>query len=462
MRILYVEDDPQDADLTQRYLADNAPELELDTVKTQLEAEIRLTENTFELVLTDLKLPQGDGIGLLAHIRKKALPVAVVIITGRGDEDTVVAALRAGADDYVIKRDNYLSHLPQTLFDAYQRYQAAKARKAHIIQVLYGEHNAADVDLALRYLKHYAPHIHMDVVSLGSAILQKLTAKDNPIDILLLDYRLPGMHALEVLKEIRQVHKIDIPAILTTGHGDEDVALQSLKLGAYDYIVKSEGYLHRLPAAIENAYYRAKLVREKRSLLESENKFRTLFENSADAIGVTKAGIHILCNPAYLTMFGYRHQDELVDTPVLSLISPNERERIADYNQQRIMGEQVPKSYETLGLRRDGALFDLDVRVSSYEIEEETYSVVILRDITERKRAEKEHQHLHEQVIRDANELEKRVQERTEQYETIIGLTVGRELRMAELKKVIKKLRTQLINAGLEPIADDPLGVGME
>jgi PAS domain S-box-containing protein len=79
------------------------------------------------------------------------------------------------------------------------------------------------------------------------------------------------------------------------------------------------------------------------------------------------------------------------------------------------------------------------------------------QDITERVQAEEEREHLLAQVIQGANELEKRVQERTEQYQTIIDLTADREIRMAELKQVIKKLRQQLIAAGLDPVANDTL-----
>ena len=64
---------------------------------------------------------------------------------------------------------------------------------------------------------------------------------------------------------------------------------------------------------------------------------------------------------------------------------------------------------------------------------------------------------LYEQVIADTNEVEKRVQERTEELQKFVSLTADREIRMAELKKVIAKLRTQLIENDQVPIADDPL-----
>jgi PAS domain-containing protein len=83
--------------------------------------------------------------------------------------------------------------------------------------------------------------------------------------------------------------------------------------------------------------------------------------------------------------------------------------------------------------------------------------IVVLEDITERKRAEEELQHLHEQVLQHAVELEKRVAERTGELSKMVNLMAGREMRMAEMKEVIRQLRAQLEAAGLEPVADDPL-----
>ncbi len=68
-----------------------------------------------------------------------------------------------------------------------------------------------------------------------------------------------------------------------------------------------------------------------------------------------------------------------------------------------------------------------------------------------------ENARLYARVIQDTNEMERRVQVRTKELQSFVNLTAGREIRMAELKRVIVKLRTQLENAGITPIANDPL-----
>ena len=69
---------------------------------------------------------------------------------------------------------------------------------------------------------------------------------------------------------------------------------------------------------------------------------------------------------------------------------------------------------------------------------------------------------LFEQVNTHASELEDRVKERTEELRRMVNLMAGREVRMAELKKAIKRLRTQLQDAGMTPVANDPLLDGMQ
>jgi len=63
--------------------------------------------------------------------------------------------------------------------------------------------------------------------------------------------------------------------------------------------------------------------RAEEALRESETKFRAVFENSVDAIGVSKAGRHVFINPSYLSLFGYDHREELIGRPILNLIAPD-------------------------------------------------------------------------------------------------------------------------------------------
>lgn len=288
MKILYLEDNPGDADLARRELARVAPDIQLLIVPRVADAVARLqafeesfqrgNPPLFDAVLCDVHLPDGSGLAVLAHARSRALPLPVVVLTGSGDEETVLAALRAGADDYIAKTNTLWSQLPGVLRKAQQRFQNEVARHQRPLRLLYVEHNEHDIALTRRHFAHHAPHILLEIVHTAQDALQRLptTGDVTDIDVLLLDFRLPGMSAIEALKEIRQERALDLPVILTTGQGTEEIALQAVKLGAADYIVKSENYLFRLPFAVENAFYRAQSVREQNALRESEERVRQL------------------------------------------------------------------------------------------------------------------------------------------------------------------------------------------
>jgi PAS domain S-box-containing protein len=121
-----------------------------------------------------------------------------------------------------------------------------------------------------------------------------------------------------------------------------------------------------------------------------EARFQAVFESSRDAIGVSKAGIHVFVNPAYLELFGFPPGTDLAGKPVLDLIAPESRDQVKAYILRRLGGETVPSAYMTCGIRTDGSAFDMEVNVSSYQENGDDHTLVILRDITERKRAEEE------------------------------------------------------------------------
>ena len=119
-------------------------------------------------------------------------------------------------------------------------------------------------------------------------------------------------------------------------------------------------------------------------LKESETKYRSLFENSTDAICVIKNNRYELVNPSYLTMFGYQNNSELIDMDPNHLVAEDYRHVVEGFTDKRIKGEDVPIYYETKGNKKDGTIFDISVKVSSYTMNNEQYMLVIIRDITDR------------------------------------------------------------------------------
>lgn len=261
MRVLYVEDDAADADLARRALARRAPQIVLEVAATLEQARARLQTTPLpEVLLMDLALSDGSGLDLLAQVRAQALPLAVVMLTGSGSQEAVVAALKAGADDYLVKRGDYLERLPHTLARAHTHFRAQDARKRQGLRVLYVEHNAADADLLRRHLVRHAPHIRLDCVVDAASALARLGDDEPPWDVLLADYRLPDMDGLELARHLREDLGLALPIVLVTAHGSEEVAARALHLGVDDYLIKHPGYLYEVPAVLEKVHRQAQLA----------------------------------------------------------------------------------------------------------------------------------------------------------------------------------------------------------
>ncbi|HEX5809387.1 MAG TPA: GAF domain-containing protein [Anaerolineales bacterium] len=120
MKILYVEDELAHVLLAERTLEENLHQEFLLIHAETILAAIRILDSQpdIDVVLSDLRLPDGTGLDLLKEVRGRKAPPAVVLVTGQGDEEIAVTALKAGAADYVVKQSDYLHRLPVVLTNA--------------------------------------------------------------------------------------------------------------------------------------------------------------------------------------------------------------------------------------------------------------------------------------------------------------------------------------------------------
>ncbi|SDM89561.1 PAS domain S-box-containing protein/diguanylate cyclase (GGDEF) domain-containing protein [Geoalkalibacter ferrihydriticus] len=386
LRVLYLEDNPADADLARNALARAATRFQMETVPTLEAARRRLADSTppYDLLLSDLSLPDGSGLELLTEVRRRDLPLAVVILTGSGEQKAPFVALKAGADDYLSKKDDYLAQLPGVLTAALNRFRRRRAYLDKPLRVLYAEPSAFDRDLTLRFFSRNAPHIRLDTVGKGAQVLERLSYSvqdlDLPYDVVLLDYRLPGLDALEVVKVLRQKRHLDIPIVLVTGHGSEEVAIRALHLGVDEYLIKREGYLFQLPAILEKAQKQAELRR-------SEARYHSLFDNNHVVMLLIdpESGCITDANPAACAYYGYA-LDVLRGMSITAINARSFEEIQRDMRQAQAMECNLFRFQHRLA---DGRLREVEVIIGPMEFSGQTLLYSIVNDITERLLAEK-------------------------------------------------------------------------
>ncbi|WP_262967291.1 HD domain-containing phosphohydrolase [Methylobacter psychrophilus] len=257
-----------------------------------------------------------------------------------------------------------------------------------LLRILHLEDSPADAEL----IRHLLRKAGLDVTLLRVETRDQFVAQLEEFkpDLILADYHLPEFDGLQALAIARQKVPL-IPFIFVTGIMGEDIAIETLKKGASDYIIKDR--LARLPTAIKQALEKqqqlTKRVQVKHDLLVSEIKFRTLFESSADAILVQNDYGFIDCNPAALTLFGCTTRADLFDQyPILSYMrSPSAGEESLSLLNQHIATALKKGShrFEWTCYRLDGEIFFIDVSIVNMKWENKNVLMLTIHNITQFK-----------------------------------------------------------------------------
>jgi diguanylate cyclase (GGDEF)-like protein len=134
LRVLLVEDDEDDYVLVQAFLAD------IDDLSTQLtwtahsvEALDKLKCEAFDVILVDYHLDQMNGLEFVREVQARGCPTPIIMLTGQGDRDVDLAAMKAGAVDYLEKNQITLPLLERSLRYAVQRAEALRSLRDQAI-----------------------------------------------------------------------------------------------------------------------------------------------------------------------------------------------------------------------------------------------------------------------------------------------------------------------------------------
>jgi diguanylate cyclase (GGDEF)-like protein/PAS domain S-box-containing protein len=220
-----------------------------------------------------------------------------------------------------------------------------------------------------------------------------------PYEIVLLDYHMPTMSGMEVLRKLAE-HRPQPSTIMLTGEGNAEVAVEALKLGAADYIVKDAGtqYLELLPVVIQQVRAKRRLVEEReqmnKALRESEERYRGLVELSPDGIMMHTGGKLVFVNPSAARYLGFDRPEDVIGRPVMDFIHPDFRETVGE--RIRLLERQAdcaPWAEEKM-VRPDGRVLEVEVAAVPALHEGMPAVQVMFRDIKERKLAARRLEHM--------------------------------------------------------------------
>jgi PAS domain S-box-containing protein len=256
------------------------------------------------------------------------------------------------------------------------------------ITILYVDDNRLDREL-VRDALTYDARKYKVVEAASRTQFDKYFAKGS-YDLVLSDFNILGFEGLQVLEAIH-AKSPGIPVIIVTGTGSEEVAVEAMKRGAADYIIKTPSHLRHLPHTIQTVLGKVRLEvdrkRVKEQLNESEEKFRTLFEDSRDAIFLTTVDGRVLeFNRAAEEMSGYKRK-ELLTLPVTGIYAHMD-DRLKFM--QAMESQGFVRDFELQLRKKDGTVIDC---LTTASVRRDPAGKIIgyqgiIRDVTAHKRVQ--------------------------------------------------------------------------
>jgi two-component system cell cycle sensor histidine kinase/response regulator CckA len=188
------------------------------------------------------------------------------------------------------------------------------ANAAIPLRILVVDDDPADLELCLQKLQRSEIPFEVDVARTRDEFVGKLRTGHERIDVILTDYRMNGWTGLDALAYVKTNYP-EIPVILLSGTLGDELAVDCIKRGITDYILKDQ--MARLPSAVRRAQEeRALREAEYRALLalrESEEHYRGLVQNATYGIcRLTPEGRLLEVNPSLVRMLGFESADELL------------------------------------------------------------------------------------------------------------------------------------------------------
>jgi len=390
--ILVVEDNEAHAELISR-----AFEADVDGSCLHLAASLEearaLTEQCFPaLVLTDYRLPDGFGVDLAAMLSETC---PVIMMTSQGNEQVAVDAMKAGIRDYVVKSAEMFAELPRIvqrvmreweLLQNHQQMQEALTAREEEYRTLVEN----TPDFIARYDQQCRKVFANQTICLkfGGAV----------VDLL-------GRTPTEQLGESGLEYEAAIRRVLISGVSEEhELSILEPSGRLSTHLVRlvpelnAEGEI-RSVLAIGRDITERKRIEEALVLRESELRRQADFQKSL-LKGLQDAGLNMLvlengrvihaCNQELAYRFGYSDEELAKKPDFINTIHPDDRQRVMDIHHRCITGEPVLRLYEAGVVLGDGERREYEVSLAAVPDTNPVRLITISRDITERKRMERE------------------------------------------------------------------------
>src|ERR671912_2741073 len=419
LRVLLVEDSEDDAMLLLRELRRGGyqplsrractPE---DMEKALRSADAR--DELFQVVISDYYMPRFSASDALKLLRELGYDLPFIVVSGKIGEDTAVGIMKAGANDYLTKEN--MSRLCPAIERELREAEVRRDRERTEKELVRSEDR-------FRHLVEQIPAV---------TYVQEPIDSDTPKAITYMSPQYEAMLGYPSKKEIldeehwlRVLHPEDRERVLTeelrTDQTGEPYRIEYRQIARDGRVVwvRDEATLIRDEEG--NALYwlgvQYDITEQKRTeeeLKQSEERFQVLSQEVVEGIVLSENGRIIDANRSVTEMFGYG-LEELIGKDAIELTSPEHREMVV-----RRISEEDTRPYESMGLKKDGSTFPLEIRPRHLPYSGRRIRVTSVIDLTERT-----HQ---EEALRQSEALYRTVVEQAEENIFLVDATSRRVL----------------------------------
>jgi PAS domain S-box-containing protein len=253
------------------------------------------------------------------------------------------------------------------------------------VRILYVEDELNDVELVKSLLSQGGIDHEMRHVQTRADFLAAL--EDEALDLILSDYSLPSFDGLTALALARRLRP-EVPFILVSGTLGEELAIDSMKAGATDYVLKQRNT--RLVPAVTRALREAQERRQHLDATQELRRLATAIENTAEAIALTDTEGNIqYVNPAFETITGFTREEAVGQN--MRLLKSGKQDRAFYEELWRTISTGKVWSGHFTNMKKDGALYEEDATISP--VRDDSGQIIsyvaVKQDVTERMALER-------------------------------------------------------------------------
>jgi len=255
------------------------------------------------------------------------------------------------------------------------------------IKILYIDDNQLDRELVCDALERESTDFQLTLASSREEFESKLLT--DTYDLVLSDFHIFGYEGFEIL-DIVNKHKPNIPVIIVTGTGSEEIAVQSMMRGAADYVIKTPRHIQHLPLTIKTVLEKKRLrdeqLKAEEALRQSEAKWRALAENAPDVIlTIDRQGKILSINHTFTPTI---KPEEIIGSPIYKFVDEEHHEKIRKII-ENIFKTGEPNKYEATRTLPDGKILWYSTHLGPIKQDDKIIALTLISsDITDIKQAE--------------------------------------------------------------------------